>query len=104
MSNGKHTPGPWLREGTTIYAVVQDGWRKGEPLMVNRFSVHINRGKDSTPEELEAIACLTVAAPEMYEALKQCQEYLRFCLGSTSDVNPYPAMDAALAKAEGRQP
>lgn len=40
---------------------------------------------------------------EMLEALLQCHEYLKFSLGSTSDINPYPAMETAIAKAEASQ-
>lgn len=70
----KHTPGPWLREGTSVYALQQDGWRKGEPCMVNRFYAQVQFGRaggELTPhEEVEANARLISAAPELLEALE----------------------------------
>ncbi|MGV1913827.1 hypothetical protein [Agrobacterium vitis] len=39
-------------------------------------------------------------AEELFAALLQCQEYLRYSFGSGSDINPYPAMDAAIERAQ----
>ncbi|NTA27445.1 hypothetical protein [Allorhizobium ampelinum] len=39
-------------------------------------------------------------AAELLTALLQCQEYLRYSFGSGSDINPYPAMDAAIERAQ----
>lgn len=58
---------------------------------------------DKGVERITANAHLIAAAPDMYEALLQCREYLKHSLGSTSEVNPYPALDAALAKARGEK-
>jgi hypothetical protein len=65
------TKGPWLiASGSTVYALMQDGWHKGEPHMVNRFSAHFqNGGRDSAPSyEIEANARLGAAAPDLAEA------------------------------------
>lgn len=72
----KHTPGEWVREGLTIYALDESGTN-------NRFytqvqggwswrSLNCNGGGTRTSEEeLEANARLIAAAPEMLEALKE---------------------------------
>lgn len=68
----EHTPGPWLRNGRTVYALDE---RKN----ANRFSFQVQEGylhhtrheRIRTPdEELEATAALAQAAPDMFEALK----------------------------------
>jgi hypothetical protein len=68
------TPGPWQKaDGSAfVYALTQRGWRKGEPEMVNRFSVSVQRGHESTEEELKANAQFIAAAPQMADALVQC--------------------------------
>jgi hypothetical protein len=54
----KHTPGPWLVEGRTVYALNDDGY--------NRFSALVQDAH--TPgDELEANARLIAAAPELLE-------------------------------------
>lgn len=64
-----HTPGPWLLEGHTIYALVPHyGWYEdGKVMMTNRFTAHVQRGHESTPDELDDNARLIAAAPELYE-------------------------------------
>ena len=56
----KHTEGPWLRDGRTVYALNEDGF--------NRFSAGVQ--DPHTPEaELIAVATLMQSAPDMQEAL-----------------------------------
>ncbi|HEP8420957.1 TPA: hypothetical protein VDT97_000796 [Pseudomonas aeruginosa] len=57
----KHTPGPWYRDGTTVYAL--------NPHNFNRFSAQIH-GAHTPKSELEAVAQLMQAAPELLEALE----------------------------------
>jgi hypothetical protein len=69
--NGGHTPGPWLIDGTTVYAL------NGEE--TNRFTCQVQGGhvafrfdkavRTSTFER-EANARLIAAAPELLEALE----------------------------------
>ncbi|EPW8904533.1 TPA: hypothetical protein ACQTXM_006175 [Pseudomonas aeruginosa] len=83
----KHTPGPWYRDGTTVYAL--------NPQNFNRFSAQIH-GAHTPKSELEAVAQLMQAAPELLEALQVCiQQITALC--SADDV-PDQAR-AAIAKA-----
>ncbi|MFF6510754.1 hypothetical protein ACET47_06020 [Pseudomonas aeruginosa] len=83
----KHTPGPWYRDGTTVYAL--------NPHNFNRFSAQIH-GAHTPKSELEAVAQLMQAAPELLEALQSCiQQIAALC--SADDV-PDQAR-AAIAKA-----
>lgn len=67
----KHTPGPWLREGNTIYTLTHSGWRKGVEQLCNRFAAHVAAYHvDCQPEEMEANVQLMAAAPDLLEALK----------------------------------
>lgn len=92
-----HTPGPWaLRRGHSVVEI-----RTVAGLAVAQTTS--DAYWQSFSAEADANARLIAAAPEMLEALKQAREYLRYSLGSTSETNPYPAIDAAIAKAEGRE-
>ncbi|HCT4746630.1 TPA: hypothetical protein ACRMBV_003067 [Pseudomonas aeruginosa] len=83
----KHTPGPWYRDGTTVYAL--------NPHNFDRFSAQIH-GAHTPKSELEAVAQLMQAAPELLEALQVCiQQITALC--SADDV-PDQAR-AAIAKA-----
>ena len=99
----KHTPGPWLRDGRTVYALQHGGWRKGEELLVNRFFTHIQRVPDCTDEEAEANARLIAAAPELLEALKDLvRRYDPYAMtGPTEGERVLAQAEAAIAKAEG---
>ena len=70
----------WLREKTTVYSLHQIGWKKGEPIMSNKFYFQVYPDYRLEDAEQEAIkiakrmaaaddmlnACLTAKA--MYEA------------------------------------
>ncbi|HGM4824749.1 hypothetical protein [Pseudomonas aeruginosa] len=76
----KHTPGPWYRDGTTVYAL--------NPHNFNRFSAQIH-GAHTPKSELEAVAQLMQAAPELLEALQDL-DALR---------GPFPPSDEAVEAA-----
>ncbi|MDE9773729.1 hypothetical protein OS049_07755 [Pseudomonas aeruginosa] len=76
----KHTPGPWYRDGTTVYAL--------NPQNFNRFSAQIH-GAHTPQSELEAVARLVAAAPELLEALQDL-DALR---------GPFPPSDEAVEDA-----
>ncbi|HIE1839356.1 hypothetical protein PCP30_00240 [Pseudomonas aeruginosa] len=80
----KHTPGPWYRDGTTVYAL--------NPQNFNRFSAQIH-GAHTPKSELEAVAQLMQAAPELLEALVALVE----CEHTTLEL--WEAARAAIAKA-----
>ena len=64
-----HTP--WLRIGSTVYALEESGkWHKGQMLMQNRFTAQVQAGPNASPSEVQAVAQLMMAAPELLEALE----------------------------------
>ena len=80
------TLGPWLREGSFVYALMSDGFRRGEEQFKNRFYFQVNRDHaDCSQEECESVAALAQAAPDLLEALKDCVE------DSQEAVNVYVA-------------
>lgn len=94
----KHTPGPWIRDGLTVYSLVSNGFRKGIELFVNRFSVFIKAGRSCSAEEAEANARLIASAPELLEALIELRD------GYLENVGlPAVRANAAIAKATGEQ-
>jgi hypothetical protein len=60
----------WLRDELTVYALTQHSYRRGGPVMVNRWSFTVQPGQDVTRHQLEAVATLAAAAPALLEALK----------------------------------
>ena len=75
MTEHGFTPGKWMRDGRTIYALDENGF-------VNRFSARVEGGyvqqnprrsyRDAirtTEEELDAVAQLFFASPTLLEAL-----------------------------------
>ena len=110
--SAKPTPGPWLRDGLTIYALHHDGeYRKGVPTLVNRFSAHVEPCLyQGGPEaEAEANARLIAAAPDLLAVLVSVERFI------TETENPEdvwwtvkrrmvalgPQVRAAIAKAKG---
>ena len=68
------TPGPWLRDGLTVYFLDWDGeWRGSDnrPLLTNRFSLHLQGSPQRIPlAELEANAKLIAAAPDLLAVVR----------------------------------
>lgn len=106
MSEVKHTPGEWFREGLTIYALDETGTN-------NRFSAHVQggykfrsrmsdgTGERTTDAELEANALLMGAAPDMLAALKLAHRWLANSVPAVDldGPKPLPVIAAALSKA-----
>lgn len=111
MEEIKHTPGPWLREGTLVYALQHHGWRKGEETFCNRFSAGFQLGPGCSEEELIANATLAQAAPELLEALRGCLNSLEHVQrenhlavsGSAVREQRIKEAQYAIAKATGTQ-
>lgn len=101
MSEIKHTAGPWLREGTFIYALQHHGWRKGEETFCNRFSAGFQLGKGCSEEELIANATLAQAAPDLLEALQLMLKQFTKTPSSLADSEARRKAHAAIRKALG---
>jgi len=93
----KHTQGPWLVEGRTVYALNDDGY--------NRFSALVQDAH--TPgDELEANARLIAAAPELLAALEDATLQIKSNLTLLKCDDEFIARQtakarAAIAKARG---
>lgn len=99
------TPGPWFRDGTSVFALSEDG--------VNRFSASVQGGwvvtgrQRTDAEELEATARLLEAAPELLKALIESRKRIIELCSAYSNPLPVASLeriDAAIAKATGAQP
>lgn len=105
-----HTPGPWLADGRTIYALTHYGWRKGVEQLANRFSAHVALGHECDSEEAEANARLIAAAPCLLDALKRLNSATRRYMEerpesdaewASDEPSVLSIVDAAIAKATG---
>lgn len=100
----KHIPGPWIREGMTIYSLMHNGWRKGVEQFRNRFRLHLDFDKECSEDEVEATTTLIEAAPDLLAAAKLVQEFFE-CIELNS-LQRFAATDckrlieAAVRKAE----
>lgn len=108
MSETKWTPGPWICDGRTVYALAPTGrWRKGVEEMANRLDCRVQTSAClASANELEADARLMAAAPELHEALTdaldQLEEHAENCGMSRQIIAAsWPKLRAALAKARG---
>lgn len=89
----KHTPRPWYRDGTTVYAL--------NPHNFNRFSAQIH-GAHTPKSELEAVAQLMQAAPELLEALEACVARITNEVADAEFLDEVDQARAAIAKATGQ--
>jgi hypothetical protein len=117
-----YTPGPWLLDGVTVYALQAHRTWGRKPEFVNRFSANLQPGVDSagnrTPEaELQTNARLMHAAPDLFEACREAMlqiELLQVMLQLEAPAKEFPADGigkdvltrgyAAIARATGDQP
>lgn len=90
MTEAKHTPGPWLVVGCTVYALHGEQPR-------NRFTALVQSGRrdDASWEEQIATAHLMAAAPELLAALDE----LLTDVGRASSMRGAVKARAAIAKA-----
>ena len=91
--SAKHTPGPWL------YRAKSDSVHKPPTQQPYQFGDHIFRFHDEQGPSDEDLA-LILAAPDLLEALKAAEPYLRH---ANVAHNVYVQARAAIAKAEGQQ-
>lgn len=72
------TPGQWLRTGTVVYTLTHAGWRRGEEQFKNRWSLNVQRDTQDCPqEEVEDVARLVQAAPDLLADLREATAALR---------------------------
>ena len=92
----EHTPGPWLREGRTVYAL-QDGPKGAE----NRFIATVQGKAPAT--ELAAIAQVMEASPDLLTA---CSEVMFSLIATQERKRTFSyelgLLRAAIAKATGQ--
>lgn len=93
MSERAWTPGPWRTNEKLARQVV--GILQGD---TGQHLAVVAGPKHDGPDEYEANARLIAAAPDLYEALAACLEWI----ADSNGPFPVEAADAALAKAEGR--
>ena len=99
--SARFTRGPWSAIGNTIYSLFfARGYER------NKWNCTIYGDVDCPREELQAVAHLIVASPDMYEVLEAIEIALDKFHASPSDVldENAPIMDAlreALKKARG---
>lgn len=102
-----HTPGPWLQEGLTVYALHHIGaYRNGLPVLVNRFSAHIDPCTHQGGTELEAgaNARLIAAAPDLLAAAELTLRQLKQTDPTSwteAQWEVHETVVAAIAKARG---
>jgi hypothetical protein len=95
-----HTPGPWERDGTTVYklnGVPIEGAPKGWNLWTAR--VMLSDAKRCSPEEVEANARLIAAAPDLLAVLER---YVEADSGPELEDSLHVDAVAAIAKARGQ--
>lgn len=83
--------------GTTVYALEFNSWYKGVEQMRNRVYANVQGYHQTPKEEIEAVAKLFAAAPELLEALQLTTAVLEG-LGMQGAVN---SAKAAITKALG---
>lgn len=77
MSEAKHTTGPWIIQGNTVYALMHHGWRKGVELFKNRFSVQFSFDSSCSKEEIESTKQLIAVAHDLLADLQESAATLR---------------------------
>jgi len=87
--NTKHTPGPWLRKGHCVYALMHHAYVKGVEQFKNRFSVNVMFDRDCHIKEAEANARLIAAAPELLDALVMARAIVAMYGGTPDPMDPY---------------
>jgi hypothetical protein len=94
-----HTPGPWGLDDDTMEIFSNTtghstGW-------IAKVLGNDDNGRPLKSDEMTANACLIAAAPELLAALKAIKAVL---WSDSEDIRPVEKMiDAAIAKAEGRE-
>lgn len=56
IPEGETMPEPFRRQGQTVYRLVETGYRRGEPVLENEFTILVQRGKGTTDEQAQELA------------------------------------------------
>lgn len=97
-----HTPGPWIIEAPSDYAIRD----KANGFLIARCPYNHSEGASDERRESTANARLIAAAPELLQALKDalyCLETVAKNEGFDIEVGVVPQARAAIAKATGRE-
>lgn len=101
----KHTPGPYERKGTLVYALTPYTGKinHGHPCDKWAAQVQSQNGQDgASQEECEDVARMFKESPDMLEALKEARSGLHaFCAGATEHT--IAKIDSIIRQAEGRE-
>jgi hypothetical protein len=95
-----HTPGPWLRDGRTVYAL------NNQRVPINRMSFGViggytdKAGERTSEEELEKVAILAKAAPKLLGACKLALK--SWFSGEICEISMEMVLREAIAEAEGK--
>jgi len=91
--SAQYTPGPWLRAGTTVYALNDRGF--------NRMCASV-QDAHTAQAELEATAQLMAVAPDLLAALIEAEQFVRVLgLDSKPIATVAASCRAAIAAATG---
>lgn len=104
MTKAAHTPGPWLSEGTTLYALNDDGVNRFQASFGPGHLTYTRRGSDerTSHEEVDANIALAKAAPDLLEALERMTYLQSGGPVKSSDADKWlKEARAAIAKAKG---
>ena len=108
MTKAKHTPGPWFSEGTTLYALNDDGVNRFQASLCPGYVTYSRRGEKqwTSAEEVLANVALARAAPDLLEALEAlvvetCDYNKINNLGDPEEQHNIKLARAAIAKAKG---
>lgn len=94
--------------GTTVYKLEFDSYYRGDATYRNRVYANVQGYCDTPKEELEAVAHLFAAAPELLIALKQVARMIKWAEDNSDSpksalshfITSAPIINAAIAKAE----
>lgn len=96
---------PFSVSGSMVFSLIQDGWRRGQPVMVNQFSAYVQHGHECTPEMAQTLAKQFGALPLLIQAVQVAlttpgpingRELLENALAMTGEMVPGLAQEPYL--------
>lgn len=92
------TPGPWMRDGRFVYALMSAGFRNGKEQFKNRFMANVQPDGECPEPEALATAVLIQNAPKLYEAAAEIEGALKRAIYKNRHASPTVTMSARQAK------